>query len=449
MSETLDFFVIGGGSGGVRAARVASQRGARVAIAEQSRYGGTCVIRGCVPKKLFVYASEYGHRIPDAAGYGWNIHGSFDWEKLVANKDAQIDRLNKIYIDLLTRAGVELHHGRAVLRSPNEVEVNGKTYKAKHILIATGGRPTKPEVPGSELAITSNEAFHLETLPKHITIVGGGYIGLEFTSIFQGLGAQVTLVHHRDKVLRGFDIDIRTEVTDNLRRAGVELLFDTEVAKIEPGDGGYRFECTQGDSHEADLVMFATGRLPMTEGIGLEEAGVELNERGGVVVDEFGQSSVDNIYAVGDCTDLIQLTPVAIREGQAVVDTLFGNEPKPIRHETIPTAIFTQPEAATVGLTEERAREKTEVDIYRTRFRPLFHSLSGRDEKVMMKLVVDRKSDRVLGAHMVGEHAAEIIQSVAIAVHMGATKADFDKTVALHPSTAEEFVLMRSPVAES
>jgi glutathione reductase (NADPH) len=444
--KEVDLVVIGGGSGGVRAARIAAEHGASVVIAEEYRFGGTCVIRGCVPKKLFVYASEYGHRIPDAAGFGWKLEGHFDWSTLRDNKDKYIDYLSNLYNKSLQRAGVEIILGRAELVGPNRVRIGDQEIAARNILVATGGRPLRPDVPGAELGITSNEVFHFESLPERITVVGGGYIGLEFSSIFLGLGCKVSLVHHRHEVLRGFDEDIRHHVTENIRKAGAEMLFETEVAHLERKENGaLHFECRDGTHHETDAVMFATGRCPNTSGIGLEAAGVRLGERGGVLVDDYGKSSIDNIYAVGDCTDRLQLTPVAIREGHAVADTLFGGKPRPIVTECVATAIFTQPPAATVGLTESEARERHEVDIYKSDFRPLFHSLSGRNERSFMKLVVDRQSDRVLGVHMVGEYAAEIIQAAAIAVTMGATKADFDRTVALHPTTAEELVLMSKP----
>jgi glutathione reductase (NADPH) len=449
MSKAVDFFVIGGGSGGVRAARIAATHGASVAIAEESRYGGTCVIRGCIPKKLFVYASEFSHKIEDARGYGWDLQGDFDWKTLLQNKDAEIDRLNGIYIKLLEKAGVNVLDGRATLRSASEVEVNGTVYEAKKILVATGGTPMRPDIPGAELGISSDEAFHFETLPKQITIVGAGYIGLEFSSIFQGMGVEVTLVHHRKEALRGFDEDIRHEVTSNLRKNGVNLLLETEVKTIEKGPGSrLKYVCSADDEHETDAIMFATGRRPNTRELGLEEAGVLLGSRGGVLIDDFGKTNVDSIYAVGDCTDRLQLTPVAVREGHAVADNLFAPEieDRELHHETVPTAIFSQPPAATVGLSESHAREDRDVTIYRSHFRPLYHTMTGRDEKVMMKLVVDKASERVLGLHMVGEGAPDIVQVAAIAIGMGATKADFDRTVALHPSTSEELVLMKTPV---
>jgi len=447
MSQTklVDFFVIGGGSGGVRAARMAAKYGARVAIAEESRYGGTCVIRGCVPKKFFVYAAEFGHLMQDSKGYGWNMQGEFDWNTLLANKDERIDHLNDIYINMLNKAGVEVINGRATLRSSNEVVVGDVVYQAKHILIATGGWPQKPDIPGAELGITSNEAFHLQTLPKSITIVGAGYIGVEFCGIFQGMGVEVHLVHHRAEALRGFDDDLRHEVTENLAKSGVHLHMETEVHHIERTQHGLRYQCQAGDWHETEVLMFATGRRPKTDGMNLEDVGVTMNERGAVQIDSFGQTSVPGIWAVGDCTDRLQLTPVAIREGQAVADNLFLHKENktPFDHPVVPTAIFTIPTAATVGLSEAEARKTHPVSIFKTSFRPLIHSLSGRDEKVMMKLVVDEKSRRVLGLHMVGEHAADIVQAAAIAIGMGATKDDFDRTVALHPCTAEELVLMR------
>ncbi|MBL4633502.1 MAG: glutathione-disulfide reductase [Kofleriaceae bacterium] len=450
MSKSVDFFVIGGGSGGVRAARIAAQHGASVAVAEESRYGGTCVIRGCIPKKFFVYASEFSHAMEDAKRYGWDIRGSFDWQTLLTNKDERIDRLNGIYINMLKKAGVEILDGRATLRSANEVVVNGEVYQAKHILIATGGRPVRPDIPGAELGITSNEAFHLESLPKRITIVGAGYIGLEFSSIFQGLGVEVSLVHHRKEALRGFDDDIRHQVTENIRKNGVKLIFETEIAEItKNSDGSFDFTCRNGGKHNTDLIMWATGRRPNTENLGLAEAGVTLGKRGEVCIDSFGKTDVDSIYAVGDCTDRLQLTPIAIREGQAVADNLFGKSGNKVcfDHPIVPTAIFTQPEAATVGLTEAQAKEShANLHVYLSTFKPLFHSMSGRDEEVMMKLLVDATNDKVLGFHMVGKGAADVVQTVAIAIGMGATKADFLRTIPLHPCTAEELVFMRTPI---
>ncbi len=450
MSNAVDFFVIGGGSGGVRAARIAANHGASVAVAEENRYGGTCVIRGCIPKKFFVYASEFSHAMEDAKRYGWDMQGSFDWQTLVTNKDERIDRLNGIYINMLNKAGVKVLDGRATIRSANEVEVNGTVYTAKHILVATGGRPIRPEIPGTEHGVTSNEIFHLETLPKKITIVGAGYIGLEFSSIFQGLGVEVSLVHHRKEALRGFDEDIRHQVTRNIAQNGVEMLFETEIAQITKlDDGRFSYTCQNNTEHKTDLIMWATGRRPNTQNLGLEEVGVKTGERGEILIDEFGKTSVPSIYAVGDCTDRLQLTPIAIREGHAVADNLFAKQDSPTSfdHPIVPTAIFTQPEAATVGLTELQAREEHQnLDVYLSTFRPLFHSMSGRDEQVMMKLLVDRTTDKVLGFHMVGKGSADIVQSVAIAMGMGATKTDFTNTIPLHPCTAEELVFFRTPI---
>ncbi|MEM9489874.1 MAG: glutathione-disulfide reductase, partial [Myxococcota bacterium] len=442
-----DLFVIGGGSGGVRAARVAAQTGARVAIAEEYRYGGTCVIRGCVPKKIFVYASEYGGAIADAAGYGWTTgERSFDWSRLIANKDKEIDRLNQIYIDLLERNQVEVLNGRATLTGPNTVAVGERSFTAKYILIATGARPVALGVPGDEHAISSNEAFHLPELPERITVVGGGYIGVEFAHIFAGLGVRVSLIHHRDKVLRGFDEDVRDAVMSGLELHGVTLYMDEEVAAISRADGGeLTVKLRGGREFASDLVMASIGRWPNTDNMGLEQAGIELGKRGAVVVDEYSKTTVDHIYAVGDCTDRIALTPVAIREGQAFVDTVFGDRPTALDHANIPTAVFAQPPVGTVGLTEAEARESLgEVDIYKSNFRPMRHTMSGRQERTMMKLVVDAKTDRVVGAHIVGDGAAELIQVVGVAVNMGATKAQFDATVAVHPTAAEELVLMRT-----
>ena len=445
MNFDYDLFVIGGGSGGVRAARVAADHGAKVAIAEEHRYGGTCVIRGCVPKKLFVYASQFGDLVEDAAGYGWELNGTFNWTTLRKRKDAEIDRLNSIYIGLLKDREITMFDGHARLLDDHRIEVNGSTYSAKTILLATGGAPKVPDIPGSELAITSNEAFYLDDFPKHIAIVGAGYIGLEFAGIFHGLGAAVTLVHHRNEVLRGFDEDIRHEVTHNLRTQGVNLLFDTEVRNIQRAGDGLQFTCQNNKHVQADALMFSTGRRPNTTDLGLSNAGVVLGERGEIVVDDYSKTNVDHIYAVGDCTDRVALTPVAIREGQAFADTVFGNTSKTVELPNVPTAIFCQPEVGTVGQTETEAQQCGEVTVYKSKFRPLFHTLSGRNEKTMIKMIVDNASDKVVGLHMVGHDAAEIIQAAAIAMAMGATKADFDRTLALHPSTAEELVLMRTP----
>jgi glutathione reductase (NADPH) len=445
-SHDYDLFVIGGGSGGVRAARIAANHGVRVAIAEEDRYGGTCVIRGCVPKKLLVYASEYRREMEDAAGYGWTIGDStHSWKALIERKDKEIDRLNAIYIQLLERNEVEVFHDRAVLRDAHTLAVGDRTVTARYILVATGGRPFKPATPGVEHAITSNEAFHLDALPRRITVVGGGYIAVEFAAIFAGLGAQVSLVHRRAQVLRGFDADVRRCVTDGLALLGVDMRLEVEGKEIiARPDGSFHMPLTNGQTLETDLVFCATGRSPNTSDMGLEAAGVRLEDSGAVVVDEYSKTSVEGIYAVGDCTDRINLTPVAIHEGHAFADTVFGNAPRPIDHDMVASAVFSQPPVGTVGLSESDARKLSAVDVYTSEFKPMRHTMSGRDEQVMIKLVVASDTQRVVGAHIVGRDAPEIVQALAIAIKMGATKADLDRTMAVHPTTAEELVLMRT-----
>jgi glutathione reductase (NADPH) len=436
----LDLFVIGGGSGGVRAARVAAEHGARVAIAEEDRWGGTCVVRGCVPKKLLVYAAEARRAIDDARGHGWTIPElRHDWAALVAAKDKEIDRLTGAYAGRLRKAGVEVLDGRAALADPHTVLIAGRTFTAAHILIATGGAPKRP---AAGTWITSDEAFHLPALPPRIGILGGGYIGVEFAHIFAGLGARVVLVHRDTHVLRGFDPDVRAAVTKGLAAAGVEVAACAELV-IRPH--GAVQVMTAGDrDFEVDLAMAAIGREPRSAGLGLAEAGVMLDSRGAIPVDEYSRTSVPHIYAVGDVTGRVALTPVAIREGHAVADTLFGGRPTPIHHHLIPTAVFAQPPAATIGLTESAAREAGhDVAVFRTQFRPMRYALSGRDEHVLIKVIVDRETDVVLGAHMVGVDAPEIIQALAVAITMGARKADLDRTFAMHPTTAEELVLLR------
>ena len=431
----VDLFVIGGGSGGVRAARVAAEHGARVAIAEADRWGGTCVIRGCVPKKLLVYASEISRTLEDARGQGWTIpDASHDWSALIAAKDKEIARLSTAYADRLRKAGAEVIAGRATLVDPHTVEVGGRTFSAKHILVATGGRARRP----SSEWITSDEAFHLPALPRRIAVMGGGYIAVEFAHIFAGLGARVALIHRDQQVLRGFDPDVRKAVTDNLAAHGIDFICCTELVRR----GNHVI--AGGRELEVDLAMAAIGRDPITAGLGLVEAGVKLDARGAIIVDEWSRTSVPHIHAVGDVTGRVALTPVAIREGHAVADTLFGNRPTPIHHHLIPTAVFAQPPAAAIGLTEPAAcAAGHDIVVYRARFRPMRYALSGRDEHILIKVIVDRANDRVLGVHMVGVDAPEIIQTIAIAVTMGATKADLDRTFALHPTTAEELVLMR------
>jgi glutathione reductase (NADPH) len=451
MSYDFDLFVIGGGSGGVRAARVAAQTGANVAIVEEYRYGGTCVIRGCVPKKLFVYASEMRHEIEDAAGFGWSVpEATFDWNTLRDNKDKEIDRLNKIYIALLEKHDVKVMHGRGTLTDAHTVDVGGTSYTAETILIATGATPYLPDTHGIGNAITSNEAFHLTELPSHVTVVGGGYIAIEFAQIFNGFGCDVSLVHRRDLLLRGFDHDVRTTVTRNLASHGIELHLPAEVDGVDRrSDGTLRVSLSTGKTIDTKAYFCATGRRPNTAGLGLEAIGIDLDPVGAIVVDDYSRTAVPNVYAVGDVTNRVNLTPVAIREGQAFADTVYNEIPRKPDYRCVPTAVFSQPPTASCGLTESLAREEYgAIDVYRSVFRPMRHTLSGRDEKTMMKLVVDRRSQRVLGAHMVGLDAAEIIQALAVAIHMKATKADLDATTAIHPTTAEEFVLMRTPVED-
>jgi glutathione reductase (NADPH) len=441
-----DLFVIGAGSGGVRASRLAAELGAKVAIAEEYRVGGTCVIRGCVPKKLLVYGGRYSAAFEDARAFGWSCDGlRFDWPTLIGNVQREVDRLNGVYTRTLEKAGVEIMLARAVVKDRQTVQVgNGASVRAKTVLIATGGHPMIPKLPGSEHLITSNECFKLEQLPESIAIIGAGYIGMEFASIFAGLGVKVSVIHRGDQILRGFDDDLRDRLAEAMRARGIDIRIDTEVARIEKEDGGYRLHFKRGDQLKASLVMAATGRVPNTAGIGLKEAGVALGPNGQIAVDAFSRSSVENVYAVGDVTDRANLTPVAIQEATAFAETVFNGKPTPVDHETIPTAVFSDPEIGTVGLSEQAARAQAHVvDIYKITFRPLRYTVAGRDEKMLMKLVVDMASDRVLGCHVLGPDAAEIVQMAAIAVKMGATKAQFDATMALHPSAAEELVTLR------
>jgi glutathione reductase (NADPH) len=442
----FDLFTIGGGSGGVRASRMAAQYGAKVAVAEERYLGGTCVNVGCIPKKLLVYASEFSDAFTDCAEFGWTLgERSFDWGTLIANKNDEIARLNGVYEKVLTDNGVRILRARATIADAHTVVVGSERYTARYILIATGGWPTRPSIPGGELAITSNEAFFLPQLPARAIIVGGGYIGVEFAGIFHGLDAKVSLIHRGELFLRGFDEDVRRTLAAEMGKRGIELRFNRTIERIEKLARGVRATLDDGAALEADLIMFATGRTPNTHHLGLEQAGVKLDREGAVAVDPYSCSSVPNIYAVGDCTDRLQLTPVAIAEGQAVAETLFHGNPTAPDYETVPTAVFSQPTIGTVGLTEAEARERyRDVDIYRARFRPLKHTLSGRDEHSFMKLVVDRETDRVLGCHMVGTDAGEIIQGLAIALRCHATKAQFDSTIGIHPTAVEEFVTMRN-----
>ncbi|MHC2463262.1 glutathione-disulfide reductase [Bradyrhizobium embrapense] len=448
----VDLFVIGGGSGGVRAARIAANYGAKVMVAEEYRMGGTCVIRGCVPKKLFVIGSHVHQEIEDAAGFGWSIgQVSFDWATLVANKDKEIARLEAAYTTNVEKSGAKIVETRAVLEDAHTLRLaTGEKVTAKYILIATGGAPNHgPIVPGIEHVISSNEAFHLKELPKRIVIQGGGYIALEFAGIFAGYGSDVTVVYRGDNILRGFDEDVRKHVRAEMEKRGITIITGCTVAKVDRHGKDYTTHLSSGSSIASDQVMFAIGRHPNVANLGLETAGVAINPaNGGIQVDGWSKTSVDNIYAVGDVTHRTNLTPVAIREGHAFADTVFGKRPVQVDHATIPTAVFSQPEVGTVGLTEEEARAQySHVDIYKTDFRPIKATMSGRDTRVLMKLVVDGSSDRVLGCHIVGDCAAEITQAVAIAVKMKATKADFDATVALHPTASEELVTMRTPSA--
>ncbi|MGH6930907.1 MAG: glutathione-disulfide reductase [Dongiaceae bacterium] len=445
-----NLFIIGAGSGGVRAARIAAGHGAKVAIAEESRVGGTCVIRGCVPKKLLVYAAHFHEDFEDAAAYGWTVAGArFDWPALIANKDREIDRLNGIYKKLLAESGVTLMELRAVLRDPHTVEVAGRRITADTILIATGARPMRPSEPGAELGIVSDDAFHLPTMPRRIVIAGGGYIAVEFAGIFNGLGAEVTQLYRGEQILRGFDDDVRDTLAAEIRKKGIDLRVKAGIRRTDKTGDHLRVTLDGGDAIEANCVMYATGRKPNTAGLGLEAAGVATGADGAVVVNEYSQSQAPNIYAIGDCTNRLNLTPVAIREGHAFADTVFGGRPTAPDHHTVPSAVFSQPPVGVVGLTEAAARVMHgALDIYRTGFRPMKHTMTGRDERTMMKLVVDRASQRVVGAHMVGADAPEIIQALAVAVKMGATKQQFDQTMAIHPTAAEEFVTLRTKQPE-
>jgi glutathione reductase (NADPH) len=439
-----DLITIGAGSGGVRASRMAAQMGARVAIVEESRVGGTCVLRGCVPKKLLVYAGHFADDFEDAAGYGWTVsEPQFDWTKLIAAKDKELDRLNSIYLRILSENNVDLLDGRGGIVDKNTVQVAGKNYNAKHILVAVGGWPSMPDVPGIEYAISSNEALDLKVLPKKIIIVGAGYIAVEFAGIFRSLGVEVTLVLRADKVLRGFDEDVRVCLATEMEKRGIILKTESVVCSIEKQRDGYSMRLTGGDVLEANQVMYATGRKPNTAGLGLKEVGVEINQKGAIVVDEYSATRVGGIWAVGDVTDRINLTPVAIAEGAAFVQTVFNDNPTKVDHSNIPSAVFSSPPIGTVGLSEGQARAQYgDVDVYVSSFSPMKYTLSGRDEKTFMKLVVDQKTDVVVGCHMMGLDAPEIVQGLGIALKCGATKAQFDATVGIHPSAAEEFVTM-------
>jgi len=448
MTFDYDLFVIGGGSGGVRAARVAAQGGAKVALAEEDRYGGTCVIRGCVPKKLMVFASEYPQAVREAQAYGWTVHmGGFDWGAFKTKLHGELDRLEGIYRDILGRNGVETFDMRASVKDAHSVSLStGEQKTAKHILIATGGRPVKPDFPGAEHGVTSNDIFHLETLPKSILIIGGGYIACEFACILNGMGVQVTQYYRGAQILRGFDDEARGLVSEEMIQSGVDLHLGTNILEMRETDGGYWTKATNGDERVFEKVMFATGRTPNTEGLGLDTLGVKLGRKREIVVDEYSQTAVPSIYAIGDVTDRVNLTPVAIREGMAFVDTVFNGRPTPVDHDLIPTAIFTQPEIGTVGLSEEAAREREEIEVYATSFKPMRESFAGAVQRVLMKLIVSKATRRVLGCHIVAPGAGEMIQLAGVAVKMGATKEDFDRTCAVHPTMSEEIVTLRDPV---
>jgi len=447
-----DLFVIGGGSGGVRAARIAAGHGARVMIAEEYRMGGTCVIRGCVPKKLLVYASHIHQDIEDAAGFGWTIPpATFDWPTLIANKDKEIARLEAAYTTNVEKAGARVIKTRAVFEDAHTIRLaTGGTVRSKYVLIATGGAPNHgAAIPGIEHVISSNEVFHLDALPRRILIQGGGYIALEFACIFAGLGSDVTLVYRGDNILRGFDDDVRAHVRGEMEKEGITILTGCTVNKVDKHGKEFTSHLSNGSSIASERVMFAIGRHPNVANLGLEKAGVAINAKnGGIAVDSFSRTSVPNIYAIGDVTHRVNLTPVAIREGHAFADTVFGKRQVQVDHVDIPTAVFCQPEVGTVGLTQAQARAQfSHVDVYKATFRPMKATLSGRDTRVLMKLIVDATSDRVVGCHIVGDDAAEMVQVLGIAIKMKATKADFDSTMALHPTAAEELVTMRTPTA--
>ena len=449
----FDLFVLGAGSGGVRASRMSAGYGARVAVAEHAALGGTCVNVGCIPKKLLVYASMFREEWEDAAGFGWSAaEPRHDWTTLIANKDREIARLNGVYGRLLDQAGVTRIEGRARIVDPHRVAVGDESWSAEHILVATGGWPWVPEIPGIEHAITSNEAFHLpDPLPKRIAIVGGGYIAVEFAGIFNGLGCEVDLVLRRDRVLRGFDEECRTAVHEALKDSGIRMRTETQISRITATDGKapYTVFTPLGGMFETDLVMYGTGRAPNTAGLGLEKVGVQLDKAGAIAVDEWSRSTAPNIWAVGDVTDRINLTPVAIMEGHCFADTEFGGKPRKPDHRDVPSAVFCQPELATVGLTqEEAAMTLGEIKVFTAAFRPMKYTVSGRNQRTFMKLIVEAATDRVVGVHMVGDDAAELIQGLAVAVKCGATKAQFDATVGIHPTAGEEFVTMRTARVE-
>jgi glutathione reductase (NADPH) len=446
MAHDYDLIVIGAGSGGVRAARVAGNYGAKVAIIEEYRIGGTCVIRGCVPKKLFVYASRFSDMFEIAGSFGWTITAEFDWPTLVRNKDKEIDRLEKAYVSGLEGARVEIIRDRAVLTGPNSVKLkSGRELSAKYILVATGGHPHWPDIPGQELGFTSNEAFHLEKLPHSILIEGGGYIALEFATIFSGLGVDTTVIYRGRQILRSFDDDLRTGLEAGMQERGVKFIYETTIKSLEKRGDDVLVHFSDGVDAPFGGVMFATGRRANTRGIGLEEVGVKLTSKGAIEVDKYSRTSVPSIYAVGDVTGRVELTPVAIREGWYFSETVFNNNPMAVDHSQIGTAVFAEPEVSTIGLTETEAATHGDIDVYVTRFRPMINTLSTKMERMMLKLITEADGGKVLGVHILGHGAAEMIQMVAIAVGMGATKADFDRAMAMHPTAGEELVTFKAP----
>ncbi len=447
-SFDFDLYVIGAGSGGVRASRIAASHGARVAICEDSRVGGTCVIRGCVPKKLMSYAAHFAEDFEDAAGFGWTVgDATFSWETFLQRKDAEIDRLNRIYLKLLADSGVTLHEGRGRLVDAHTVEVDGRCYTAEKVLIAVGGKPVKPDFPGNEHCLTSDEIFHIPHLPRRMVVVGGGYIAVEFAGIFNALGVEVHLVYRGDQILRGFDADVRRVLAREMQNRGVHLHLHSEIASVEPAGQTLQVQLQDGSTLETDRVLCATGRVPRTDGLGLEKAGVYVNAKDEIPVDHDSRTNVPHIFAVGDVTGRVLLTPMAIQEGHAFADSQFGGRYWCPEHDNVPSAVFSQPPVACVGLSEGEAHTLYEdIDIYLSEFRPMKHTLGGRESRTMVKLVVNRADDRVLGCHMVGDDAPEILQGVAVAIKCGATKARFDATVGIHPTAAEELVTLRKPV---
>ena len=447
MSDTYDFVVIGAGSGGVRAARMAATYGARTAIIESDRVGGTCVIRGCVPKKLFVYASRYADLFDIAPSFGWTVEASFDWATLVANKDKEIARLEAAYVAGLEKPGVEIIRERGTVTGPNTVRLasSGRELTARYILVATGGHPWRPDIPGAEFGITSDEAFHLPALPHSILIEGGGYIACEFATIFAGLGVDTTLIYRGEKILRSFDEDVRLAVQAGMEARGIKFIYETNVTALDKAGDDVRVHFSDGVSAPFGAVMFATGRRANTRGLGLDSAGVSLAPDGSIPVDAFSRTAVPSIYAVGDVTGRVQLTPVAIREGWYVAETLFNDNPMSVDHSLVGTAVFAEPEAAVIGLTEAEAATHGDIDIYIARFRPMMNTLSTRSERMLLKLITAADGGKVLGLHIVGPGAAEIIQMAAIPMGLTATKADFDRAMAMHPTAAEELVTFKSP----